>query len=238
MKNVLITGAGRGIGSACAKEFAAAGWHVVINYNKSEKEALALSQSIGGTAVRADITNAEDVAKMYSHLASQGIFIDCLVNNAGISSDKLFIDISEQEWDNVFDVNVKGTFLVTKAFLPNMINKKSGSIINISSIWGEIGAAGEVHYSASKSAVIGMTKALAKELAPSNIRVNCICPGYIDTEMNSNYTSQEVADITDEIPLGRIGTIFEVAKSVVFLASDSSSYITGQVLGVNGGWNI
>ncbi len=238
MKTVLVTGASRGIGAACAREFSSAGWHVVINYNKSEEKALLLAKELGATAVFADITKSKDVEKMYLELKNQGIHIDCIVNNAGISSDKLFLDISEEEWDEIFAVNVKGAFLVTKAFLGDMINKKNGNIINISSIWGETGAAFEVHYSASKSALIGMTKALAKELAPSDIRVNCVCPGYIDTDMNKIYTPQEVLAIKDEIPLERIGSPLEVAKSVVFLASDSASYITGQILGVNGGWNI
>ena len=238
MKTVLITGASRGIGAATAMEFSKNGWHTVINYNKSKQEAVALADFIGGTAVCCDVSNSLSVEKMYSILADSGIHIDCIVNNAGISQDRLFTDITETDWDNMFNVNVKGAFLVTKKFLPDMISKKCGSIINISSIWGETGAAMEVHYSASKAAVIGMTKALAKELAPSGIRVNCVCPGYVDTDMNSGYTQAERAQIIDEIPLLRTASPCEIAKTIVFLASDNSSYITGQIIGVYGGWHI
>ena len=238
MNTVLITGASRGIGAAAAEEFAKKGWHVIINYNKSKDNAETLSKKIGATAIKADVSDAVEVTNMYNALHAQGISVDCIVNNAGIASDCLFTDITEEEWGRMFDTNVKSAFLVTKAFLPDMLSKKRGSIINISSIWGETGAALEVHYSASKAALIGMTKALAKELAPSGIRVNCITPGYIDTDMNSCYSPEDVAAITEEIPLCRIGTAAEVAKTTTFLASDSASYITGQVLGVNGGWNI
>lgn len=238
MKTVLITGGAKGIGAACAEEFAKKGAHVIINYNKSKNEAETLAKTIGAKAICADVSDSNSVDNMYRTLKASGIHIDCIVNNAGISSDKLFTDITEEEWDKMFSVNTKGTFLVTKAFLPDMIHNKSGNIINISSIWGEIGAAAEVHYSASKAAVIGMTKALAKELAPSGIRVNCICPGYIKTDMTSCYSESEVSAICEDIPLGRIGTACEIAKAAAFLASDDAAYITGQILGINGGWNI
>jgi len=238
MKTVLITGGGRGIGKAAAIEFSRQGWNVIINYNKSKNSALALAESINATAVCADITNSQEVLDMHNALKEKGIHIDCIVNNSGIAKDTLFTDISEEEWDEIFNVNVKGAFLVTKEFLPDMISRKSGSIINISSIWGETGAAAEVHYSASKAALIGMSKALAKELAPSNIRVNCVCPGYINPDMNAGYTPDEVADISLEIPMLRTGNPDEVAAVIEFLASEKASYITGQVLGVSGGWYI
>lgn len=238
MKTVLITGASRGIGAAAAEEFSGNGWHVIINYKNSREKAEKLAKKLGAHSVCADITSSEQVKNMHAELANKGIHIDCIVNNAGISRQQLFSDITEQDWDDVFNMNVKGAFLVTREFLPELIHKKNGSIINISSIWGQTGASTEVHYSASKAAVIGMTKALAKELALSGIRVNCICPGFIDTDMNSAYSEDDIAAITEEIPLMRIGTPKEAAQAISFLASDKASYITGQIIGVNGGWFI
>lgn len=238
MKTVLITGASRGIGAAAAKEFSKKGWHVVINYNKNKEKALALAKELSATVVQADISKSDEVLNMYSSLKGQGIHVDAIVNNAGVSSSGLFVDISESEWDEMFAINTKGAFLVTKAFLPDMLSRQSGSIVNISSIWGETGAAAEVCYSASKAALIGMTKALAKELAPSGIRVNCVCPGCIDTDMNKCYSDEERAAIAEDIPLGREGTVEEAAHAIEFLSSDTASYITGQVIGVNGGWYI
>ena len=238
MKTVLITGASRGIGAAAAKEFSKKGWHVVINYNKNKEKALALAKELGATVFQADISKSDEVLNMYSSLKGQGIHVGAIVNNAGVSSSGLFVDISESEWDEMFAINTKGAFLVTKAFLPDMLSRHSGSIVNISSIWGETGAAAEVCYSASKAALIGMTKALAKELAPSGIRVNCICPGCIDTAMNKCYSDEERAAIAEDIPLGREGTAEEAAHAIEFLSSDAASYITGQVIGVNGGWYI
>ena len=238
MKTVLITGASRGIGAAAAKEFSKKGWHVVINYNKNKEKALALAKELGATVFQADISKSDEVLNMYSSLKGQGIHVDAIVNNAGVSSSGLFVDISESEWDEMFAINTKGAFLVTKAFLPDMLSRQSGSIVNISSIWGETGAAAEVCYSASKAALIGMTKALAKELATSGIRVNCVCPGCIDTDMNKCYSDEERAAIAEDIPLGREGTVEEAAHAIEFLSSDAASYITGQVIGVNGGWYI
>ena len=238
MKTVLITGAARGIGAAVAREFAANGWRVIINYKKSDALADKLKKELGAVLYRADVSCAEEVDKMSRYLASVGLFPDCIVNNAGISGEALFCDITEACWDEMFAVNTKSAFLVSKAFLPHMISQKSGSIINISSIWGEIGAACEVHYSASKAAIIGMTKALAKELAPSGIRVNCVCPGFVDTDMTAAYSDEDMEIIKSEIPQNRTAKPCEIAKSVYFLSSDAASYITGQVLGVNGGWRI
>ena len=238
MKTVLITGASRGIGAAATKEFSKKGWHVVINYNKNKEKALALAKELGATVFQADISKSDEVLNMYSSLKGQGIHVGAIVNNAGVSSSGLFVDISESEWDEMFAINTKGAFLVTKAFLPDMLSRQSGSIVNISSIWGETGAAAEVCYSASKAALIGMTKALAKELAPSGIRVNCVCPGCIDTDMNKCYSDEERAAIAEDIPLGREGTAEEAAHAIEFLSSDAASYITGQIISVNGGWYI
>ena len=230
-KKVLITGGSRGIGAQCARVFAEDGWEVYINYNKSEEKALALAAQIGATAVKADVSDFTDCVKMLEITGG----LDLLVCNAGISQQKLFTKTTPADWRNIFSVNVDGVFNCCRAATPYMVYNKRGSIITISSMWGQVGASCEVAYSASKAAVIGFTKALAKELGPSNIRVNCIAPGVIDTEMNSHLSKDDMAVLADETPLCRIGTADEVAKTALFLASDSASFITGQVIGVNGG---
>lgn len=235
MKNVLITGGSRGIGRACVYEFIKNGYRVFLNYNKSEKKALKICEDTGAIPVKADISNSEEVKKAADFINENYGGISVLINNAGISQIKLFSDISEEDWDNMFNTNVKGMFLVTKAFIKSMINKKYGKIINISSMWGETGGSCEVHYSASKSAVIGFTKALAKETGLSGINVNCISPGVINTDMNSELSKEDFKSLCDETPLNRIGTPEEVAKLALFLTSDEASFITGQVIGINGG---
>ena len=230
-KKVLITGGSRGIGAQCARVFAEDGWEVYINYNKSEEKALALAAQIGVTAVKADVSDFTDCVKMLEITGG----LDLLVCNAGISQQKLFTKTTPADWRNIFSVNIDGVFNCCRAATPYMVYNKRGSIITISSMWGQVGASCEVAYSASKAAVIGFTKALAKELGPSNIRVNCIAPGVIDTEMNSHLSKDDMAVLADETPLCRIGTADEVAKTALFLASDSASFITGQVIGVNGG---
>lgn len=238
MKNVLITGGSRGIGRACVYEFAKAGYRVFLNYNNSRADAEKISADTGAVAIRADISKSDEVKKMADYIHEKYGRIDVLINNAGIAEQKLFTDISENDWDRMFDVNIKGMFLVTKAFVGDMIYKKSGKIINVSSMWGITGASCEVHYSASKSAVIGFTKALAKELGPSKICVNCIAPGVIETEMNSHLSKEDFDVLCEETPLERIGKPEEVAKTALFLASDNSSFITGQVINVDGGYII
>ena len=235
MKNVLITGASRGIGKELVYEFIKNGYRVFLNYNKSKKEAVKISEETGAVLVKADISNSGEVEKMAELIHNNYGKIDVLVNNAGISQIKLFTDITENDWDNMFNINMKGMFLVTKAFVSDMINKKKGKIINISSMWGVTGGSCEVHYSASKAAVIGFTKALAKELGPSNINVNCVAPGVIDTEMNSHLSEEDLQALKEETPLERIGSVSDVAKAVLFLVSDKSDFITGQVLNVDGG---
>lgn len=238
MKNVLITGGSRGIGRACVYEFAKAGYRVFFNYNNSRADAEKISADTGAVAVRVDISKSDEVKKMADYIHEKYGRIDVLINNAGIAEQKLFTDISENDWDKMFDVNIKGMFLVTKAFVGDMIYKQSGKIINVSSMWGITGASCEVHYSASKSAVIGFTKALAKELGPSKICVNCIAPGVIETEMNSHLSKEDFDVLCEETPLERIGKPEEVAKTALFLASDNSSFITGQVINVDGGYII
>ncbi|MBE7027889.1 MAG: SDR family oxidoreductase [Ruminococcaceae bacterium] len=235
MKTTLITGASRGIGAQTAKIFAENGYRVIINYNKSENVAEALAKEIGASAIRADVSKRNDVELMFNRIKNEFGGVDILVNNAGIAQDKIFTDITEEEWDDMFSVNVKGVFNCTKAALPYMIHKKSGKIINISSIWGIAGASCEVHYSASKAAVIGLTKALAKELGPSGITVNCVAPGVIKTDMCASLSKEDIFALEEETPLGCIGTPDDIAKTVLFLASDAADFMTGQVISPNGG---
>lgn len=243
MKTVLITGAGTGIGKACANLFAIRGCNVAINFNTSEKEALALEKNLVGAgliakAFKCDITKKDQVEKMFEAIRKRFGDVDVLVNNSGIAQQKLFTDITENDFDRMFDVNVKGMFLCSQMAVKQMLKKHSGSIINISSMWGQIGASCEVHYSASKAAVIGLTKALAKEVGPSGIRVNCICPGVIETKMNTNLGQETMKELSEETPLGRLGDVDDIAKAVLFFAGEKSDFITGQILGVNGGFVI
>ena len=234
MKNVLITGGSRGIGAACVKEFAKNGYRVFFSFNKSDKQAEKLCAETGAVSFKADVSNSDEVSEMTEKIHKYGK-ISVLINNAGIAEQKLFSDITESDWNKMFDVNIKGMFLVTKAVLPDMIHEKSGKIINFSSIWGITGASCEVHYSASKAAVIGFTKALAKEVGLSGINVNCIAPGVIDTQMNAHLDDEARAELCEETPLGRFGSPEETAKLALYLASDDASFITGQVISPNGG---
>lgn len=231
MKKVLITGGSRGIGAQCVRDFKKLGYNVSFIYNNSKEKAEALSEETGACAIKCDISKADEVNNVLSQLGD----IDVLVNNAGISEIKMFQDITEADWDRMFDINIKGMFLVTKAVVNGMIRKKQGRIINISSMWGEVGASCEVHYSASKAAVIGFTKALAKELAPSGITVNCVSPGVIMTEMNSHLSDEDIAELCEETPVGRTGNTDEVSKAVLYFADEKSGFVTGTVLPVNGG---
>ena len=240
MKTVIITGASRGIGAACARLFAQEGWAVAVNYRNSREKAEALADAIcreGGVAlaIPADIGNAVDVERLFSTAEKELGTVEALINNAGIAQQKLFTDLTEEEWDELFRVDVKGVFLCCRRALPVMIRRQKGCIVNISSMWGQVGASCEVHYSAAKAAVIGLTKALAKEAGPSGIRVNCIAPGVIQTEMNGHLSPEVLEELREETPLEVLGTPEDVAKSALFLCSPESSFITGQVLGVNGG---
>ncbi|MBQ0111011.1 MAG: 3-oxoacyl-ACP reductase FabG [Oscillospiraceae bacterium] len=239
-KTVIITGSSQGIGAACAVEFAQKGYNVVINYNNSETLARNLCDSLKNSgakciAIGADVTYTGEVESLVKQTVSTFGGIDILVNNAGIARQQLVQDISDRDWNEIIGVNLTGTFNVTRAVVPYMLSKKEGSIVNVSSMWGQVGASMESAYSAAKAGVIGFTKALAKELGPSGIRVNCVCPGVIETRMNRNLTIETIEQLSDDTPIGRLGTPQEVAAAIRFLADDNAAFITGQILGVNGG---
>lgn len=236
MKTVLITGGSRGIGKACVKKFAQNGYTVFFTYINNDAAAKETSGETGAVGIKCDVSKSAEIDKLFDRIVSLGVTrLDCIVNNAGIAEQKMFCDISESDWDRIFDTNVKGTFLITKKFTPEMINAKKGSIVNISSIWGLSGGSCEVHYASSKAAVIGFTRALSDELALSGIRVNCVAPGVINTDMNAHLTSDDLKELADETPLGRIGNPEEIAETVYYL-SDSASFITGEVIKVSGGF--
>ena len=230
MKNVLVTGGTRGIGAAIVRKFASNGYSVILNYKKSDDLANKLKEEFPNNIkiYKADVSNFCDVEKMCKTFGG----IDILINNAGISEIKQFNDITENDWDNMMNINLKSVYNCTKNVIDNMIHNKWGKIINISSMWGEIGGSCEVHYSTAKAGIIGFTKALAKELALSNIQVNCVSPGIIDTDMNAMHDLEE---LKEEVPVNKIGTPKDVANVVFFLAQEENSYITGQVISVNGG---
>lgn len=231
MKKALVTGGSGGIGSAVCRMLSENNYMVYINYYSSEKKAQQLADNIKGIAVKFDVSDRNDVNNAVKSIGH----IDLLVNNSGISEINTFDSVSPENADRILNINLKGTLNCSRAVLPDMIRNKSGVIINISSMWGECGASCEVDYSASKAGVIGFTKALAKEVAPSGIRVNCISPGFILTDMNRNFSDEDLKLIKEDIPLGIFGTPENIADSVIFLASEKASFITGQILGVNGG---
>ena len=238
MKSVLVTGGSRGIGRAIVELFCEKGFSVAFTYKNSENEAKSLAERTGALAIMADSANESDVLSAVETVVSKFGKIDCLVNNAGISSFSLFTDLTLDDWNNIINVNLTGAFLYSREAARDMIRRKSGKIINITSVWGLVGASCEVHYSVTKAALIGLTKALAKELGPSGITVNAVAPGVIETEMNKRLGEDVMQELAEEAPLMRNGTPREVAESVLFLASDSSDYITGQVINISGGFVI
>lgn len=234
---ILITGASRGIGKEIARRLAQDGNAVIVNYNKSEEQAQKLQQENPNIEIyKADVSQREEVHKMIENILNKYGKIDVLVNNAGISESKVFTDVTDEDWNKIINTNLYSAFCVTQEALPNMIHNKKGCIINISSVWGIVGASCETIYSIAKAGMDGMTKSLAKELGPSNIRVNSIAPGIIDTDMNKKLTSNDIENIEEEIPLGNIGKTIDIARCVKWIIEDE--YTTGQIISVNGGWVI
>lgn len=239
MKTVLITGGTKGIGKAIALKFLQQGYGVILNYSRDEKAALETKQDFNALGynpllIRADVSSQTQVKEMFKKVFRVYGKLDVLVNNAGVSLVKLIQDVSLEDWERVIGVNLRGVFLCCREVTASMVNAGDGSIINIASVWGEVGASCETVYSASKGAVIAFTKALAKELAPSLVRVNCVSPGVIDTEMNSRLTGEEMQELISQIPLGRLGTGEDVANACLYLAEND--YVTGEVLSVGGGF--
>jgi len=240
-KIAIVTGASRGIGREIAKQLAKSNIKVIANYNNSEKEAKELKEelqkeNIEIDIVKADVSKREEANKLVNFALEKYNKIDILINNAGISEYKLFTEETDEDWNKIINTNLYSAFIMSQAVIPSMVNLKKGCIINISSIWGIVGGALEVLYSTSKAGLDGMTKALAKELGPSNIRVNSIAPGIIDTKMNNKLTKEEIEQIKNEIPLEKIGKVEDIAKCIKWLIDDE--YTTGQIISINGGWVI
>ena len=240
MKTALITGASRGIVRETARAFAQDGYALILQYHTQEEKALSLREELlkmecPCLCVRADISREEEVEALFAAAEAEFSHIDVLVNNAGIAQQKLFTDITPEEWQHMLDVNLTGAFHLCQLALPGMIRRKAGRILTVSSMWGQTGGSCEVHYSAAKAGLIGLTKALAKEEGPSGITVNCVAPGVIDTDMMAAFTAEDKAALAEETPVGRLGSADEVARLLVFLAGEDAGYITGQVFGVNGG---
>lgn len=240
-KVIIVTGASKGIGKEISKELAKKGNTIIANYNKSEKEIKELQQELEKQNIKidiykADVSKREEATNLVKYTIQKYGKIDVLINNAGISQIKEFTQITDEDWNNMINTNLNSVFYMSQEACHNMIHNKKGCIINISSIWGITGASCEVHYSVSKAGVDALTKALAKELGPSNIRVNSIAPGIINTEMNSHLSEEEKQNIEEEIPLEKIGKAIDIERCVEWLIKDE--YTTGQVISINGGWNI
>lgn len=241
MKTAIVTGGAKGIGKAIVEQLASMKINVILNYNTSKEEAIKMQKELISKGYKveifkADVSKRNEVKELIKYTHEKYGDIDILVNNAGVDQVKMFIDITDEDWNNMIQTNLNSVFYTIQEILPDMIKNKKGCIINISSIWGMVGGACEVHYSASKAAIDGLTKALAKELALSNIRVNSIAPGAIMTDMNKNLTQEEIKSVENEIPMGRFGKPEDIAKCAKWLVEDE--YTTGQVISPNGGWVI
>lgn len=238
-KIALITGASGGIGTEIARSLNRDGFTTLLHYNRSKDKITALSEELGGSETfRADFEKSEEIEDMFKKIKTRHGGVDLLVNNAGLASYGLFTDINPTEWRRLFAVNVDAIYHCCRLAIPHMVHNKYGKIINVSSIWGICGASCEAAYSSAKSAVIGLTKALAKELGPSNITVNCVAPGAIMTDMLTSLSSEALELLKEETPLGRLGTPSDIAALVAFLASSRADFITGQVISPNGGFVI
>ena len=235
---ILVSGGSRGIGRACVEAFCKNGDSVAFIYKSNHEAARSVADTFGAMAICADISTSDDANRAVGEAIAALGGIDVLINNAGISQIKLFTDITDSDWDSMIGTNLSSAFYLTRAALPFMISQKSGKIINIGSMWGKVGASCEVHYSASKAGLRGMTLALAKEVGLSGITVNMIEPGVIATDMNSSLSDEILSELKEETPLGRIGTPSDVAALALFLASEGASFITGQIIGVDGGFAI
>ena len=237
-KTVFITGGSRGIGACAVKTFSENGYNVAFTYLNSEEKAQNLATGSNILPIKADCSLSKNIDYAIAKAIEKFGKIDILINNVGIDSFSLITDTDDDLWNKIINTNLSSAFFASRAVLKSMINEKAGNIINISSIWGEIGASCEVAYSVSKAGIIGLTKALAKEVGPSGIRVNCVSPGVIDTDMNSHLTDEDINSLKSDTPLGKIGTCEDVCNTLLFLASEKSSFITGQVFSVNGGFVI
>ncbi len=236
MQTVLITGGSRGIGAQMVRTFSEKGWQTAFTYLSSEEAARALARETGALTFRCDARREDDTAALADAVQKRFPHLDALICNAGTAWTGLLQDMDTQTWDDLFAVHVRGAFLATRAFLPGMISRKSGSILYVSSMWGQVGASCEAAYSACKAALIGLGKALAKEAGPSQVRVNVLCPGVIQTDMLREYTPEDLRALREETPLGCLGTPEDAARAAYFLCGPEAGFITGQVLGVNGGF--
>ncbi len=234
-KTALITGGSRGIGAETVRLFSKEGYNTAFIYEKSDADAEKIAIETGALKIKADIGNVSDIKKSVDIVHEKFGLIDALVCNAGISQFSLFTDISQADWERMLRINLSGAFYTAQSVVPDMIHNKSGSIVFVSSIWGITGASCEVHYSTVKAGLIGLSKSLAKELGPSGIRVNCVAPGVIDTDMNASLDELTKEQLCEETPLGKIGSPRDIAESILFLSSERASFITGQVLSPNGG---
>lgn len=238
MKAVLITGGTGGIGKALVREFSREGWSVAFTYKSNTDAADALTRECGALAIRADGRIEAEVISAVEKTVAEFGRVDCLINNAGVAGFSLFTDLTLDAWNDMLATNLTSAFLFSRAVIPNMLTRKQGRIINISSIWGLVGSSCEVHYSTAKAGMIGMTKALAKELGPSGITVNAIAPGVINTKMNEALGTEVLDSLADDTPVERLGEPCEVAAAAIFLASDSAAFITGETINVSGGFVI
>lgn len=237
-QTVWITGGSRGIGAACVRAFAQAGWRVAFSYLKSGDVAEKLAAETGALAVQADMTVREEVERCVREIHAAYGPLGALVCNAGVAQQKMFCDLTDADWDFIMNGNLRSAFYCIQSVLPDLVHEKSGAIVTVSSVWGVSGASCESHYAASKAGLIGLTKSLAQELGLSGIRVNCVAPGVIDTDMNAMHDAETLAGLAEETALGRLGTAEEAARAIRFLCSPDASFVTGQVLGVTGGFVI